>query len=197
MIKKTLLLLILLFLIKTGYSQQAAYTFPLPQNWGTEKINFPIDFAPKIALKGVEELRFTPGWGDSKSEEYWSYAFLWFVEGKPSFNVDILQSYLTQYFNGLYISNLKNKTAPLPSNFTQAQVKKVTTLPNDQETYEGAIATLNFLTGQAINFNACIHIRNFDNIKRTAVLYEISPLAFGQSAWASLDAVVGGFRVAE
>jgi hypothetical protein len=197
MIKRILLLLVLLFLIKTGYCQQAPYIFPLPQNWGTEKINFPITFAPKIAFKGVEELRFTPGWNDSKSEEYWSYTFLWFIDGKPSFNSAILQDYLTQYFNGLYISNLKDKTATPPSNFTQVQVKKVTTLPKDQETYEGTIATLNFLTGQAINFNARIHIRRFAGIKHMAVLYEISPLPLGQSAWASLDAVADGFKVAE
>jgi hypothetical protein len=67
MIKRILLLLVLLFLIKTGYCQQAPYIFPLPQNWGTEKINFPITFAPKIAFKGVEELRFTPGWNDRKA----------------------------------------------------------------------------------------------------------------------------------
>ncbi len=195
--KRSLLLLALLFLMKAGYGQQAPYTLPLPQNWGTETIKFPIDFAPKIALRGVEELRFTPGWGDSKTGEYWSYIFLWFVDGKPSLNSDILASYLTQYFNGLYISNLKNKTAPQPTNFTKAEVKKISTLPNDQQTYEGTIATLDFLTGQPISFFARVHIRNFDKIKHTAVLYEISPQAYDQPAWGSLDAVVGAFKVAE
>ncbi len=195
--KRPLLLLALLFLMKTGYSQQAPYTLPIPQNWGTETIKFPITFAPKIALKGTEELRFTPGWSDSKSEEYWAYVFMWFVDGKPSLDSDTLTSYLTQYFNGLYISNLKDKTTTPPSNFTKAEVKKVGTLPDDQETYEGTISTLDFLTGQPINFFARVHIRNFDKIKHTAVLFEISPQAYGQASWGSLDAIVGGLRVAE
>jgi len=195
--KRPLLLLVLLFLMKTGYSQQALYTLSLPQNWGTETIKFPIAFAPKIALKGTEELRFTPGWSDSKSEEYWAYVFMWFVDGKPSLDSDTLTSYLTQYFNGLYISNLKDKTTTPPSNFTKAEVKKVGTLPDDQETYEGTISTLDFLTGQPINFFARVHIRNFDKIKHTAVLFEISPQAYGQASWGSLDAVVGGLRVTE
>src|ERR1700710_2264632 len=105
--KQALLLFILLFFIKPANCQQAAYTLPLPEKWGVEKIPFPIEFAPKIPLTGNEEIRFTPGWGDSKTDEYWSYAFVWFVDGAPHVDSDTLQLYFTQYFTGLFKTNQK------------------------------------------------------------------------------------------
>src|SRR4030095_5077344 len=79
----------------------AAYTFIQPDNWQEEHIQFPISFAPQIPYSGVEELRFAPGWAVSTSDEYWSYTFLWWLEGKPSIDKDSLQKNLTFYYSGL------------------------------------------------------------------------------------------------
>ena len=46
-------------------------------------------FAPSIKYKGVEDIRFTPGWGKAGSEEYWTYAFLWFLDDEPFVNNEI------------------------------------------------------------------------------------------------------------
>jgi hypothetical protein len=54
-----------------------AYKLITPDGWTVERLPFPIEFAPQIPYKGVEELRFAPGWGDIKSDEHWTYAFLW------------------------------------------------------------------------------------------------------------------------
>jgi len=194
MIKKLLSILLLLFLVAESKAQQPVYLFPLPQGWGKENIPLPIEFASGIPIKGMEELRFTPGWGNSKTDEYWSYTFLWFIDGTPKYKSDTLQSYLTQYFTGLYTSNLKNKPKP-PTGFTQAQIKKVSTQPFDQQTFEGNITTLDFLTGQPISFYARIHIRNFTAIGHTAVLVEISPKEYRQPVWTELDGVANGFKL--
>ena len=114
--KKFLFLSLLILCIQKNYAQRAPYNLPVPLKWGVEKLSIPIDFAPRIPFTGNEELRFAPGWGNSKSSEYWAYVFLWFIHGKPWLHEDTLNSYLTQYYNGLYLSNLKNKTNP-PSNF--------------------------------------------------------------------------------
>jgi len=193
--KKILLLLLLLFCMKITNAQQINYTFPKPPQWGSEKFNFPIDFAPKIPFKGVEELRFAPGWSNNKSSEYWAYAFVWFIEGKPILNKDMLNSYMIQYYNGLYISNLKNKTITPPSNFTTSDIKSIPPLQSDQETYEGKIMTLDFLTGEPITFNARIHVRNLPQISHSAILIEISPEAYKAPVWVDMNNVVNGFTV--
>ena len=60
---------------KTPKKETSGYNFSIPKEWQTERINFPIDFAPQISYTGVEDLRFAPGWEFTTSEEHWSYAF--------------------------------------------------------------------------------------------------------------------------
>jgi hypothetical protein len=74
--KKIILILFAIFCAGKSFSQQSPYVFPQPAKWTSEKIAFPISFAPKIDFKGTEDIRFTPGWGNQASEEYWSYTFV-------------------------------------------------------------------------------------------------------------------------
>ena len=175
-------------------AQQTGYDFPKPKGWNTEKIPFPIDFAKNIPFKGMEELRFTPGWGNNKTGEYWAYDFLWIVEGEPAISKSDLDKYMTQYFTGLYISNLKNKTAPMPG-FIKAKFKKAHAQQNDKETYEGNISTLDFLTGQTIAFYAKVHVRYYPEVQHAAIIFEISPQSYKNVVWDSLDGVANGFSI--
>jgi hypothetical protein len=193
--KPTLLIFVLVFFIKAAYGQQAAYTLPLPEKWGVEKIPFPIQFAPLIPLKGNEEIRFTPGWGDSKSDEYWSYSFIWFVDGAPHIDNETLQLYFTQYFNGLFKTNQKPNAPATPADFTKVSFTKTAASANDQETYNGTINTLNFLTGLPLTLNVKAHVRNFGTIGKSALLFELSPQDRTHSVWTKLDGIVAGFEV--
>lgn len=193
--KKVLLVLLVLFFAKFSNAQNIKYTLPRPDQWGGEKFTFPLDFAKKIPLRGVEELRFAPGWSNSKSGQYWSYTYVWFVEGRPRLNKDTLNSYMVQYYNGLYISNFKNKTIAPPSNFSTSDLKSVPPLQNDQETYEGKIMTLDFLTGEPITFNARIRVRNLPQVGHSAILIEISPGNYKAAVWVDMNSIIGGFMV--
>jgi len=193
--KKVLFSILLVLAIHFGYAQQSPYSLPLPAKWGVEKIPFPIQFAPVIPYKGNEEIRFTPGWGDSTSIEYWSYTFLWFIEGKPHITADTLQHHITAYFNGLYATNQKPTAPTPPPGFTSVHFKKINAAANDNETYEGSIATLNFLTGRSIKFNVRVHVRSFSAINRSGILFEISPQDYQHPVWSKLDSVVNGFRL--
>jgi hypothetical protein len=191
--KQVYLIIALAFIVFKANCQQTPYNLPLPEKWGVEKIAFPISFAPGVPFKGSEEIRFAPGWGDSKQENYWSYGFLWFIDGTPKINEDVLKQYLTQYYNGLYLSNQKGKPATLKE-FTQLQVKKIATAADDKETYEGRITTLNFLSDDQIILNARIHVRNYAAANKSAILFEISPKDYKQPIWAQLDGIVSGFQ---
>jgi hypothetical protein len=75
--------------------------WPVPTGWKNETIPFPLDFAPSLAHKGVEELRFAPGMFDPAAPGYWSYAFYWKLEDAAQLDAKQLGSELTAYFAGL------------------------------------------------------------------------------------------------
>jgi hypothetical protein len=62
-------------------------------------------FAPQITYKGVEDIRFAPNWSNIKSDKYWSYAFLWYLEGAPFMGAGIIQNNLKAYYAGLFNIN--------------------------------------------------------------------------------------------
>lgn len=73
----------------------------LPAGWKTEVIPFPLGFAPAIAHRGAEVLRFPPGFFDPASGNYWSYAFIWRTEDAAQLDAAALGAELTAYFRGL------------------------------------------------------------------------------------------------
>ena len=90
---------VLCLLAACGSAKPAAW--PVPTGWKHELIPFPLDFAPSLPHKGVEELRFAPGFFDPKAPGYWSYAFVWRIEGTPTFDETTVAAELTTYFRGL------------------------------------------------------------------------------------------------
>src|SRR5436189_3647136 len=84
-----------------GHKWEAPYTLPVPKDWTIERFPIPISFAPQILYAGVEDIRFTPGWAKVKSDEYWSYAFLWYLDGEIKMNAGMIDSNLKAYYTGL------------------------------------------------------------------------------------------------
>ena len=56
--------------------EEAAKILTGPADWRYEHIEFPLDFAPELAYKGFEELRFSPGMFDTSTTDYFTYAFV-------------------------------------------------------------------------------------------------------------------------
>jgi hypothetical protein len=82
-----------------GAAPTAAW--PVPAGFRGETIPFPLDFAPGLAHKGVEELRFAPGFFDPSAPGYWSYAFVWRTDDAAAMDAAALGGELTVYFRGL------------------------------------------------------------------------------------------------
>jgi hypothetical protein len=87
--------------------------WPVPAGWRSEVIPFPIDFAPTLAHRGVEELRFPPGFFDPASPARWSYAFVWRLEDPAELAPDALAAELTVYFQGLVHAVDPSGTEPI------------------------------------------------------------------------------------
>lgn len=73
----------------------------VPDGWKHELIPFPLAFAPTLTYKGDEELRFAPGFFKPDQPGYWTYAFVWRLEGYPPFEAEKIGVDLTLYFRGL------------------------------------------------------------------------------------------------
>ena len=73
----------------------------VPDRWRSELIPFPLEFAPDLPHRGVEEIRFSPGFFDPAAPGYWSYAFVWRLDAPATFADGVVASELTTYFRGL------------------------------------------------------------------------------------------------
>lgn len=169
-----------------GHKWEAPYHLPTPANWGIERFLIPISFAPQIQYKGVEDIRFAPGWGKASSEEYWSYAFLWWLEGEIEMNAATIDSNLTAYYTGLVAINgqaiPKEKIIAVVSSF-----KETTTDKGDSKTFVGSIKMLDYMTQQPILLQGKVHVKFCARQHKTVVFYELSPQAFSHPVWKSLD----------
>ena len=81
----------------------------VPEGWGFERLDFPLDFAPEIPWRGFEERAFAPGMFTEGAPDYWSYAVALRVAedstkaSPPPLEVDaeVLDDFLERYYRGL------------------------------------------------------------------------------------------------
>lgn len=78
-----------------------APTWPIPSGWKHEVIAFPLDFAPDLPHRGLEELRFPPGFLKTGTPNHWAYAFAWRLDDAAELAPTALASELAVYFRGL------------------------------------------------------------------------------------------------
>ncbi|GAB4002661.1 hypothetical protein GCM10028807_61680 [Spirosoma daeguense] len=170
------------------------YTLPIPTGWTTERFLIPIDFAPQIPYKGIEELRFTPGWGKPNSPDYWSYAYLWWLEGNPQINAGSLQKHLTDYYNGLVNRNIADRhILTRKTTSTTVDIKKKSKNTDGEEYYSGTIAMFDYMAQANIILNCVIHVTNCTKQNRTAVLFELSPKPAEHTVWQKLHSLQTSF----
>ncbi|NVB78480.1 MAG: hypothetical protein HOV81_08820 [Kofleriaceae bacterium] len=82
-------------------SPAAASTWSIPTGWKHETIPFPLEFAPSLAHRGIEELRFPPGFLDETAPNRWSYTFVWRLDEPAMLDAEALGHELEVYFRGL------------------------------------------------------------------------------------------------
>ncbi len=168
-----------------GHTWVAPYTLPTPKDWGIERFPLPISFAPSIAYQGVEDIRFTPGWGKASSEEYWSYAFLWYLDGKINMDAATIESNLKAYYTGLISVNGSNipseKLIPVVTAF-----KAIKKAKGDIKTFSGSVVMLDYMEQKLITLNCKVHWKTCKGSNKTYIFYELSPQSFTHPVWASL-----------
>lgn len=169
---------------------QPPYNLIIPSGWTPERFAIPIDFAPQIPYKGVEDIRFAPGWNNPASEGYWSYTYLWWLEGKSTINATDLQQNLTAYYAGLVGRNITSRHIPASKTVpTTVVIDKVTSTDNESEVYRGTITMLDYMSQNPIRLTCLIHVKRCPEQQRTAVLFEVSPKPVDQPIWQRLHVI--------
>jgi hypothetical protein len=178
-----------------GHKWEAPYNLPIPKDWTIERFLIPISFAPQIPYKGVEDIRFSPGWANLKSEEYWTYAFLWYVESSPKTDAEIIAKNLKAYYTGLIKSNTDStkasaeKLIPVTTSFKKAPTDK-----GDLETYTGTIEIVDYMQRKPITLNCIVHLKSCKEGNKTILFYELSPKPFTHNNWVNLNQLWVDFK---
>ncbi|MBC7935341.1 MAG: hypothetical protein H7Y86_08315 [Rhizobacter sp.] len=179
-----------------GHKWEAPYHLPLPEKWTFERFLVPISFAPEIAYKGVEDIRFAPGWANKESEQYWSYTFLWWLDGKPEFNASIVAANLKAYYKGLMKVNIDTKKYNIPAEqlIATTTFQKTITANGDLETYTGTVHMLDYMQRKPITLNCLVHFKACTIEKKTVVFHELSPQPFTNKIWDEFKVLWEGFK---
>ena len=144
-----------------------------PFDWRTERLELPLPFAPSIPITGFEDVRFAPGWGDSTSTEFWTYAFVWVLEEEMEIDQTSLTQYLEDYYDGLMLAVAQTKD-------TQTEVK----LTAIESGYRGVVQTLDgFFTKERIRLSLTVQSEG------NTWLFLVSPQPTSHPVWEMLEAI--------
>jgi len=177
-----------------GKKWEAPYVLDTIKGWDVERFLIPISFAPAIPYKGVEDIRFTPGWAKKTTNEYWSYAFLWYLEGTVALDANTIENNLKAYYSGLIKVNsdsakIADKLFPVTSS-----IRARTTEKEDLKTFEGSVTMLDYMSKQAITLNVVIHVRICAGKDKTFVFHELSPMPYSDDVWKRLHQLWVNFK---
>ena len=178
-----------------GHNWKAPYQLPEPKDWGIERFLIPISFAPRIPYKGVEDIRFTPGWANKDSEEYWTYAFLWWLDGTPAIDEKVMSQNMGDYYNGLIQINREGFKVPKEiATHATASFKEITAVNGDLKTFTGTITMLDYMSHTTITLNCIAHLKTCPDQNKTVVFYQLSPKPIGHANWAKMDKLWQEFK---
>ncbi|KAA2243572.1 hypothetical protein F0L74_13860 [Chitinophaga agrisoli] len=170
------------------------YYLPTPPNWTSEVFALPPDFAPAISLKGVEHVRFAPGWGELGKADYWTYVYLWWVEGKTAPDAAALQKYLTAYYEGLIGRNIERRNIP-KEKLTPVRVSLAPQPGAAGGTrYAGRIDMLDYMAQRPMTLHCVADIKYCAAAGRTAIFFQVSPQESGHPIWKEMQAIPQQFH---
>jgi hypothetical protein len=174
-----------------GTAPAQPINWPVPPGWSRETIPFPLEFAPDLGYRGVEELRFAPDFYSPHAATYWSYDIIWWLQERPAFDSASISGSLTRYFRGLAMAVGKGKYL---FDSTSFQAVLAPTNPLDPTTLSGQIHSYDpFTTGQPIVLNVEARFRECPKAGRFAVSFLLSPRPPTDTVWSELRKTSASF----
>ncbi|WP_456438278.1 serine hydrolase [Psychroserpens sp.] len=153
--------------------------------WGKEIITFPIEWAPKMTVKGYEDLRFAPEWSKAKHKEFWSLVMAWKVVTTTEISLDELQVNLESYYDGLMTPNHWSEEFPKP------KLKLFALTKNETGTnFKGKITIFDgFHTGKVITLNILGEQQLCEKTGNSIIIFKFSPKAYSEPIWKQLNKI--------
>jgi len=190
------LVLFLLAFPAFGQETEIPFSLPMPEGWRGETIDFPLEFAPELKYEGFEELRFSPGMFKPESEDFWTYAFVWWVPLSTTLDAATLDADLEAYFRGLSKSvNASQDFEPEKMEFRASLAAEKTA--GEGELFVGKVVTFDaFATRESVTLNVRIESRRCEAAERLVVFFELSPQPESHAVWRTLEGIRTGFSCA-
>lgn len=161
-----------------------------PKDWKKESFSFPLDFAPKLNFTGIEEARFAPGWSDKTSEEFWTYSFAWYVDGKIDLTENRLEELTAIYFNGLTQMVGTSKGMKSESITAATAIFMDKTVIGDWQSFEGKVQLFDvFFSEQIIRLNVRVKALYCEQLDKHLVVFSFAPKAFDDKIWQVFEEV--------
>jgi hypothetical protein len=163
--------------------------WPIPAGWKHETFALPPQFAPALAYQGTEDLRFMPGFKSPTAPDYWSYAFVWWLDQPHPFDATSLAATLTTYFQGLDTAVAGSKYHLDPARYRAV----LTAVPGSEPPrLTGQVFAYDpFVTGLPITLNVEAELRSCPATGQVAMVVALSPKDTNDSVWKALRAATG------
>jgi len=181
------------------------FRFGTLTGWRSERIPFPLDFAPSLPYTGFEELRFAPGMFDPKSDTYFTYVFFWWIAGDVAPTRERLEKELVVYFKGLGDSvgaarNLKIDTSTVTARAQQVMAfgKAKAAAADTSPRYRAVVQAPDpFNGGAMVTLNIEITSQYCASAKHSCVFFCVSPQPYERDEWDTLWTIRNLFQCAE
>lgn len=176
-----------------GAGEVPPFRLPAPDGWKKETIPFPLDFAPGLGYQGLEELRFAPGMFTEGAEDFWSYVFVWWLDGEIPLDSDSLGTELAGYFEGLAQAVAEDKGIELPSMAFAARLQSRLDRISGQVRMVGHARAFDaFTTFAPIDLNVRARVAPCRVPGKTVAIFEVSPQPFSHPIWKDMGAIREG-----
>lgn len=175
-------------------AEEVPFVLPVPDTWRTETIPFPLQFAPELEYTGLEELRFSPGMFDESSDQYWSYAFVWWVGAESDPGAADLRGDLEAYFRGLTRAVAQSRGFDPGEGEHRASIEEIEP-DGEVRRFRGEIVTFDaFAARTPVRLTARIESWICSPEQRRVVFFRLSPQPDSAPVWDTLDEIRRGFR---
>jgi len=172
-----------------------------PEGWKKERIVLPPTFAPDVKLKGLEEIRFTPGMFQPQSDSFFSYVFVFQLENKPELTLEVTERELLAYYRGLATAVLKGRNASadtttftLKLTATGASVEAPKP-PQNLKQYTGDLKWVEpFVTGQSQTLHLEVETWQGEDSKHNYMFVCASPKPKTATIWQQMREIRDSFH---
>lgn len=188
LIKKIQLVLVLIAMPSIVISQEVASSIlNSPTEWRFEKIDFPPEFAPDLAYKGFEELRFAPGMFDPSSSTYFTYAFVVSIDEVSKFQQSDMMGFLYKYYKGLCKSVAEEKELEVDLSKIFATIRMYDTSNKNRQDYKAQVVFLDsFTDGKEVKLNMDLQVFRKKKCNKIYIVALVSPKLFNDAVWSDL-----------